>query len=73
VCIKLPKAKDARSVSAAFSALLQATAACELDIEQAATLANVLDAHHRVIETEDLEARIAAIEERANDTAARNA
>jgi len=62
--IELPETTDARSISGAFAALLRAVAAGEVEPGQAARLAQMLEAHRRVIETEMLEQRIAELEEK---------
>ena len=60
--IELPQITDAASVDAAQSALLSATAAGDLHLEDAAAFSSMLDARRRSIETSELEARIDALE-----------
>ena len=64
VTLDMPDAIDAASVAAALSSVSGAVAAGDLSPEEGQTVAAILEAQRRAIETADLEARIAALEER---------
>lgn len=64
VRIALPKFEGLAGVSAAQGAVLEAVAAGEITPAEGNTLASVIEARRKALETEVLEQRIAALEER---------
>lgn len=64
VPLALPNADTAQGVAQAMAALIGEMACGNLSGEEAATVASVLEAQRRAIETVEIEARLAAIEER---------
>ncbi len=62
VTFELPKIESAKDVSAASAAIVAACANGELSPEEAAALMRLLEAHVRMLETSELEARLAALE-----------
>jgi hypothetical protein len=64
VRFNLPAEIDAAGLAAAFDAVLRATADGELTPEEGASIAAVLEARRKTIETAELEARLDAIEKR---------
>jgi hypothetical protein len=66
---ELPDTRDAAGVSAALSALIKATADGRLEVSQAETLARILEGQRRILEAEQLEQRIQALEAKANEQA----
>jgi hypothetical protein len=65
VLLDLPRVQTAGDVSAALAAVTDAVAAGSLSPEEGAAFAGILEAQRRAVETEDLQRRIAALEERA--------
>ena len=63
VTFALPAIKTAEEAVAASSALLEAVAAGEVTPEEAGRVMGLLTAHKALVETCDLESRIAALEE----------
>ena len=63
IAVDLPKLETAADVSAAMAAVVLATAQGALTPTEAGELASVIDIHRRAIETGQLAARIAALEE----------
>ena len=64
VSIDLPDAEDAAGIAEAQSAILQAVAAGQLTPGEGATLAGIVEARRRAVETLELETRITALENR---------
>lgn len=64
--LALPTIDGAEGVCKALSATIEAMAAGEITPEEAATVATVLDARRKTIETVELEERIAAIERKSD-------
>lgn len=64
VRLELPSITDSESLVQAASRVIEATAAGELSPEEGAAITAILDSHRRVIETAELERRIADIETR---------
>lgn len=62
VTLALPDVTDAAGVAEAQNAVVRAVAAGELLPGEGSTLAGILEARRRAIETMDLESRIAALE-----------
>jgi hypothetical protein len=67
VVFDLPSGRDAAGLADGFDALLQAVAGGELTPEEGAAVANLLEARRKTIETMEIEARIAALESRADE------
>ena len=65
VSLPLPTVNTAGDVLAALGATVKAMADGDITPDEAATVAGVLEVKRRAIETAELEARIAALEERA--------
>jgi len=65
VSIDLPATDTAEGISAASQAVIQAVAAGELTPGEGATLAGIVEARRRALETQELEQRIAALEGKA--------
>lgn len=63
VFLDLPDTSSAAGISDAQRAILEAVAAGELLPGEGATLAGIVEAHRKALETQELEARIAALEE----------
>ena len=61
---KLPPIKTAADVSAALGAVLRAVADGKLTVTEGHAVTGMLEMRRRVIETEELEARLRALEER---------
>lgn len=66
VNITLPNTSTINGLSEAQAAIVQAVAAGDLLPGEAATLANIIEARRKALETLELEQRIAALEEAAN-------
>ncbi len=66
----VPEVEAAADVSAALGSILKATAQGELTPDEAVTIAGVLEAKRKAIETVEIEARLAALE--AADSAKRS-
>jgi hypothetical protein len=64
VYLELPSAKTAVDVSAALAELTVAMAAGDVTPEEAATVAAVLEVRRKALETEELELRLQALEEK---------
>ncbi len=62
--LALPATATAEGISAAQQAIVQAVASGELLPGEAATLAGILETRRKALETQELEQRIAALEER---------
>ncbi len=63
VQIDLPRLESSADISQALAVLAQAVAEGELTPREANAVGTLLEGHRRAIETEDLEARIAVLEE----------
>lgn len=61
--IDLPEVKQPKDAPIALAAILKATAAGELDTDQAAALADVIERHRRAVELTDIAARLDQLEE----------
>jgi hypothetical protein len=66
VALDMPAALDAAGVAAALASVTQAVAGGELSPEEGQAVAAILETQRRAIETAELEARIAALEERGS-------
>jgi hypothetical protein len=64
VSLELPDTDTPEGISKAQQAILQAVAGGDLTPGEGNTLAGIVDAHRRALETEELAARIAALEGR---------
>lgn len=64
VNIDLPDTTNSEGVAAAQAAVVQAVAAGELTPDEGTALAGILEARRKAIETTEIEARIAALEDR---------
>ena len=64
VALELPDTASAEGVSKAQQAILQAVAGGDLTPGEGSTLAGIVEAHRRALETEELAARIEALEGR---------
>jgi hypothetical protein len=64
VSLVLPDTATAEGVSKAQQAILQAVAGGDLTPSEGHTLSGIVEAHRRALETEELAARIEALEER---------
>jgi len=64
VSLTLPTIKTAQDVSAALSAVFEAMSRGEIAIDEAETIAGMLESKRRAVELVDLEQRIAALEAR---------
>lgn len=62
ITLDLPDTSTAEGVSAAQAALVAAVAAGELTPGEAHTLADIVDARRKALETEELDARVRALE-----------
>ncbi len=62
-----PPIEHAGDVSAALGSILKATARGELTPDEAVTIANVLEAKRKALETLDLETRLAALEKASQE------
>jgi Family of unknown function (DUF5681) len=67
VYLELPSAKTAFDVSAAMTALTMAMARGDITPDEAATVAAVFEVRRKALETEELELRLQALEERERD------
>jgi hypothetical protein len=67
VYLELPAVKTAADVSAAMGALTTAMAAGDVTPDEAATVASVFEVRRKALETEELELRLQALEEKARD------
>jgi len=72
LAIDLPPLECAADLAKALGAIVQAVAAGEVTPEEAGALAGVLELHRRAIDTADLDARLAAIEQRIEADNARH-
>lgn len=63
ITIKLPTIKTAEDITAAHGAVIAAMAKGEITPDDASTITGILEARRRAIETVDIEARLAKIEE----------
>jgi hypothetical protein len=68
VTFELPKIESAKDACAAASAVLAACANGELSTAEAAEFMGLIEAHARMLETTELEARLAAFEAAAKKT-----
>ena len=66
-----PPVEQASDVSAALGGILKATSLGELTPDEAATIAGVLEAKRKAIETVDIEVRLAALEKATEGRSAR--
>jgi hypothetical protein len=64
VTVELPPLDGAGGITAAMSRVLEAVAAGNLTPSEGQAMAGLIEAHRRAVETADLEARIAALEDR---------
>jgi len=64
----MPDTSTAEGISAAQQTILQAAASGELLPGEAATLAGIVETRRKALETEELERRVAALEERHDRT-----
>ncbi len=64
--IDLPPVETAKDITTAHGAVIAAMARGEITPDDAGTIAGVLEARRRTIETVDLEARIIALEKRSS-------
>lgn len=62
VQIDLPAMADAEGVSEGFGAVLQAVSQGDLTTDEAKDISSILEARRKAIETQDLDARISALE-----------
>lgn len=62
ICITLPDTGTADGIAEAQNAILQAVAAGDLLPGEGATLAGIVEARRKAVETQELEARISALE-----------
>lgn len=67
VCIALPDTDTAEGVAQAQRAILEAVAAGTVTPSEAATLAGIVEARRKAIETEEILQRLAALEDRHDD------
>jgi hypothetical protein len=67
VSLKLPKVDGVADIPKALGAVLKAVAAGELTTEQGQSLAAMLEAYRKGIETTELEARISALEQQGDN------
>jgi hypothetical protein len=67
VYLELPPVKTAAEISAAMAALTMAMASGDVTPEEAATAASVFELQRKALETEELELRLQALEEKALD------
>lgn len=65
VAFDIPEQLQPDNLVQAHEALLRATAAGEIAVDDARDISAILDAHRRIIETEQLEERITALEKAA--------
>ena len=65
VCLPLPETTNAAAVAEAQQRILKAVAAGDLLPGEGATLAGIVEARRKALETQELESRIAALEARA--------
>lgn len=65
VKVKLPAIESVADLSAVTSAILEAVAKGQLTPSEAQALAGLVEAHRKALETEELERRIAALEQNA--------
>ena len=68
VSMAMPDTSTAEGISAAQQTILQAAASGELLPGEAATLAGIVETRRKALETEELERRVAALEERHDRT-----
>src|SRR5512143_4099790 len=64
VTFPLPPIQTAADGAAAMAAILQSVAAGEITPDEAETVAGLVEIHRRVVETTELEARLAQLEQR---------
>jgi hypothetical protein len=64
IALDLPSTDTAKGISEAQQAILRAVSDGELTPGEASTLSGVVESHRKALETVELEARIAALEER---------
>ncbi len=64
VTINLPRITEAAHVVEALAQITEATASGEISTDEAQALAGLIEVQRRAIETQELEARIAALEAR---------
>jgi Family of unknown function (DUF5681) len=67
VYLELPPVKTAGDVSAALATLTMAMASGDVTPDEAATAASVFELRRKALETEELELRLQALEEKARD------
>ncbi len=64
VCLDLPTVQTASDIAAAMAALTAAMASGEVTPDEAATVASVFEVRRKALETEELEKRLLALEEK---------
>jgi hypothetical protein len=64
VKFKVPKLQTPADVVRAIASVVESAGKGELSLEEASSIAGLLDAQRRAIETTDIEARLAAVEAR---------
>jgi hypothetical protein len=69
VKFSMPPVASAADVVAAIGSVIEAVARGELTPDEAATLSGVFETKRRAIETAEIEARVVALEQRAQDEA----
>ena len=65
--LDLPSVRNAADIATAMMALTTAMASGDLTPDEAATVASVLEIRRKVLETEELELRLQALEEKGRD------
>lgn len=65
ICLPLPETTNAAGIADAQDAILRAVAGGDLLPGEGATLAGIVEARRKALETQELESRIAALEARA--------
>jgi Family of unknown function (DUF5681) len=64
VTLELPEARDAADLDGAMAALVRAMADGEVTPDEAVTIANLFEIRRKIIETQEFEQRLAALEQR---------
>lgn len=72
VSLALPKVNTAKGVTEAMALVVAEMATGSVSPDEAQTISGVLDAQRRAIETTEIEARLAAIEERLKENGERD-
>jgi hypothetical protein len=67
VYLELPAVRTAADIATAMTALTTAMASGDLTPDEAATVASVLEMRRKVLETEEIELRLQALEEKGRD------